>query len=503
MRRPTNALLLRWMRLSTGDRVLRAACAAWVLGLALFISALCNAAPVDPIARSMENALRKLEVPEDSASLIVRDLQSGQTLVSLNPDVPRNPASVMKIVTSFAALDQLGGGFRWRTEAFTDRKPDDVGRVRDVYLRGQGNPYWVADDFLAFVRALYTRGVRDIQGDLVLDRSYYDLEPGDPAAFDGKPLRVYNVLPDPLTMNFSSLSLLLVPNVAAHRLDIEVDPPVTTLGVDNRIKLKRAACKRQNMKLRMSVKDDDNGFRRARVRGEFPNGCREFELVRVLLDADDQLVGAFEARWNELGGGWSGGSRDGRVPADAVPLYEQLSPPLAEILRGVNKFSNNVMARQIFLTLGAQIDEPPATLDKSRAVLNDTFEALDISTDGLFVDNGSGLSRDARITATTLIELLETAWEHRAGPDFYSSLPVPGVDGTLRTKFDKGRYVGQAHVKTGTLDHVIGLAGVVHAYDGRRYLVAFLVNHQNVHQGTGLSLQKKLLRVLVERDGGA
>lgn len=473
--------------------------AAWLLVLA---GVAAQAAPVDPLEITMRRSLKALDIPEDSVSLVVRELSAERTLVSLNADVPRNPASVMKIVTSFAALDQLGAGYRWRNEAFIDKKPDDVGRVRDVYLRGQGNPFWVADDFLSFVRALYTRGVRDIQGDLVLDRSYYDLEQGDPAAFDGKPLRVYNVLPDPLTMNFSSLSLLLVPNVAAHRLDIQVDPPVTTLGVDNRVVLKRASCKRQNMRLRMSVEQDDNGYARAQVRGEFPNGCREFELVRVLLDADDQVVGAFDARWNELGGTWSGGSREDTVPEDAIPLYEQRSPPLAEILRGVNKFSNNVMARQIFLTLGAEVAGAPATLEKSRQALQTTFEGLDIPVEGLFVDNGSGLSRDARISATTLIELLGAAWRHRAGPDFYSSLPVPGVDGTLRTRFDKGKFVGQAHVKTGTLDHVTALAGIVHAYDGRRYLVAFVLNHRNAHQGKGLSLQKKLLRVLVERKPG-
>lgn len=500
MRPHTDALPQRWMRSLIGGSALRAGlpvCAVWLLAL---LAVAAQAASPDPVAITMRRSLKALDIPEGSASLIVRELDSGQTLVSLNADTPRNPASVMKIVTSFAALDQLGAGYRWRTEAFVNKKPDGIGRVQDVYLRGQGNPLWVADDFLAFVRGIYTRGVRDIQGDLVLDRSYYDVPPGDPAAFDGKPLRVYNVLPDPFTMNFSSLSLLLVPNVAAHRLDIQVDPPVTTLSVDNRVVLKRAACKRQNMRLRMGVDEDDNGFVSAQVRGEFPNGCREFELVRVLLDADDQLVGAFEARWDELGGSWSGGSREDEVPKDAVALYEQVSPPLAEILRGVNKFSNNVMARQVFLTLGAEVNEAPATLAKSRAAVASTLESLSIPVAGLFVENGSGLSRDARVSALTLIELLHAAWRHRAGPDFYSSLPVPGVDGTLKTRFEKGRFVGQAHVKTGTLDHVVALAGVVHAYDGRRYLVAFMLNHNNVHQGKGRSLQKKLLRVLVERD---
>ncbi|MFK8016579.1 MAG: D-alanyl-D-alanine carboxypeptidase/D-alanyl-D-alanine-endopeptidase [Gammaproteobacteria bacterium] len=291
-----------------------------------------------------------------------------------------------------------------------------------------------------------------------------------------------------------------MPNVAAHRLDVQVNPPVTTLRVDNEIKLQRKACQRRNIRLRMNVTEDDTGFTRARLTGEFPNRCREFELVRVLLSETDQVIGAFDARWSELGGSWSGGSRDDVVPESAVTVYEQKSLPLGDLIRFVNKFSNNVMARQVFLTLGAEHSEPPASLSKSRTAVLAALTALGVGTDGMYVDNGAGLSRDARITATTLIDMFDVAWRHRYGSDFFAALPIPGVDGTLKARFDKGRYIGQAHVKTGTLDHVIGMGGMVQAHNGRRYLVAFLINHHNVHKGAGLSLQKKLMRLLVTRD---
>jgi D-alanyl-D-alanine carboxypeptidase/D-alanyl-D-alanine-endopeptidase (penicillin-binding protein 4) len=454
----------------------------------------------DPLQNELLESMRTLGVPTASVSILIRELDTGNTIVSLNPDVPRNPASVMKAVTTFAALDRLGPGYRWRTEALSRKKPDAAGRIQDLYFRGQGNPYWVAEDFEAFVRAIYARGVRHIDGDLVLDRSYYASLGGDRAAFDGKPYRVYNVLPDPLTMNFGSLSMLLVPNVAAHRLDVQVAPPVTTLEVDNRIKLQRKSCTRRNIRLRMNVQSYESGPTKAVLSGEFPNRCREFELVRVVLDEVNQVVGAFEARWQDLGGEWSGGMREEVAPADAIVLYEQPSRPLGDVIRSVNKFSNNVMARQIFLTLGAEDSGEPATLANSRAALLQTLRAHAISSDGFFIDNGSGLSRDARLTATTLVELMSAAWQHRYGTDFFSALPVPGVDGTLEARFDKGSYVGQAHIKTGTLDHVTAMSGLVQARGGQRYLVAFMVNHHNVHKGSGLSLQKKLLRLLVERD---
>ncbi len=450
-----------------------------------------------PLASRLMLALSKAGVPRDAASLVVVRLGERTPLVALNARTARNPASVMKMVTTFAALDVLGPGYRWKTEALANARPDANGRVRTLYVRGNGNPFWVTDEFNAFVRGIHARGVQQISGDLVLDRSYYDVPPGDPAAFDGKPQRVYNVLPTPLTLNFNALALLLVPNRDAYRLDVQVEPPVTTLGLDVDVTLTRSACETRNLDLDIELSNDDTGFARAALSGRFPRSCRAYEVVRALLDPTDQLIGAFEARWSALGADWSGGYRDGTVPDGSVAIFEQPSRTLGEITRLMNKFSNNVMARQIFLTVGAQSDEAPATLDKARGAVSEALVRNGVSTQKLFVDNGAGLSRDARVTAQTLIELLEAAWQHRYGPEFFAAMPVPGVDGTLAARFATGRYVGQAHVKTGTLDHVIGLAGLVQAKDGTRYLVAMMINERDIHLGTGRSLQKILLRALV------
>ena len=502
MKRWRNGLSLRWMRWHTAvsqyDRVRPRRWLAVIAALGFTVGAFAQAQP-DPLDAQLRSAMAAVQISAASTSLIIRELDSGQTLVSLHPDEPRNPASVMKTVTTFAALDLLGPGYRWKTEALISKRPDATGRIDDLYLRGQGNPFWVADDFNAFVAAIYARGVRQIDGNLVLDRSYYDVPEGDPAAFDDKPHRVYNMLPDPLTLNFGSLSLLIVPNVAAHRLDVQVDPPVTTLGVDNQITLQRKACKRRNIRLRMNVEEDEAGFTRAKLTGEFPNRCREFELVRVLLNSVNQVVGAFDARWSELGGSWSGGQREAAAPEDAITLYKQVSPPLGDIIRSINKFSNNVMTRQMFLTIGAEQFEAPATLAKARNAVEQSLSNNGIDTSDLFVDNGSGLSRDARVRASTLIDMFDVAFRHRYGSDFFAALPVPGVDGTLEARFDKGQFVGQAHIKTGTLDHVIAMGGLVQAHDGRRYLVTLIINQQDVHRGSGLSFQKKLLRLLVNR----
>lgn len=447
-----------------------------------------------PLARRLLTALDAAGIPRASVSLVVRPLNAAQPLVAMNAYAPRNPASVMKIVTTFAALDQLGPGYRWRTEAFVDRRPDQLGRVKQLYIRGTGNPFWVTDEFHAFLRAIYARGVREVSGDLVLDRSYYDVLGGDPAAFDDEPFRVYNALPDPLTLNFNSVSLLLVPNVDGHRLDVQIDPPTTTLAIQNDVRLKRRSCEGRNVQVKVDVFRDDNGFANVGLSGEFPNRCRAYEIVRALLTPEEQLIGAFEARWDELGGTWTGGARNEPVPESAIRIFEQPSRTLGDVIRSLNKFSNNVMTRQLFLTLGAEANEAPATLDKSRDAVREALERNGIGTQALVIDNGAGLSRDSRVNAALLIQLLDAAWRHQYAPEFFASMPVPGVDGTLASRFKTGDFVGQAHIKTGTIDHVTALAGMVQRKDGERVLVAFLINHKDTHLGNGRSLQKILLR---------
>ncbi|MEM6638850.1 MAG: D-alanyl-D-alanine carboxypeptidase/D-alanyl-D-alanine-endopeptidase [Pseudomonadota bacterium] len=478
---------------------------AAVIALAAFWGwpAQCAEPPADKldtgIASRFMSALGRAGIPRASTSLLVTRADSGDVVAALSADVPRNPASVMKMVTTFVALDTLGPGYRWRTEAFSTDRPDAKGHIGDLYLRGNGNPFWVTDEFNAFVRNIAARGVAHIDGDLVLDRSYYFVAPGDPGAFDGEPFRVYNALPTPLTLNFNAITLSLVPNVAAHRLDVRMDPPVTTLEIDNQIALNRRPCEARHLQLRLDMDNDRAGLPQAVLSGRYPNRCRYYELTRALLTPTAQLVGAFDARWTRDDRSWKGNYREGVVPDDAIAIYEQRSRTLAEVARSMNKFSNNVMARQIFLTLGAEATAAPATLEKARAAVLDVLARHRVDTDGLIIDNGSGLSREARISAHTLMGLLQAAQRHRYAPEFFAAMPVPGVDGTLAVRFPEPRFEGEAHVKTGTLDDVIGLAGHVRGANGQAYLIVLLINHKGIHLGTGRSLQKVLLRAIVPK----
>jgi D-alanyl-D-alanine carboxypeptidase/D-alanyl-D-alanine-endopeptidase (penicillin-binding protein 4) len=189
-------------------------------------------------------------------------------------------------------------------------------------------------------------------------------------------------------------------------------------------------------------------------------------------------VRAIEGIWREMGGQINGKVLEGKVPAGLTPLFEMTSPALAEVVRDINKFSNNVMAQQLFLTLSLQA-RGVGTLAGSREWLQSWWKERLGGNDIPVLDNGSGLSRHERISALALAQLLQFAWRSSLMPELVSSLPISGVDGTLRRV--KSRAQGNAHLKSGSLRDVTGVAGYVHAASGKRYVVVAIANHPNAN----------------------
>jgi D-alanyl-D-alanine carboxypeptidase/D-alanyl-D-alanine-endopeptidase (penicillin-binding protein 4) len=186
---------------------------------------------------------------------------------------------------------------------------------------------------------------------------------------------------------------------------------------------------------------------------------------------------ALAGLWAEQGGKLGGVVRDGAAPA-ATPSFELRSPTLTEVIRDINKLSNNVMAQQLFLTLGAT-QRGAGTPEASREVVRQWLRGrVGAAASAAVITNGSGLTRDSRLTAALLGRLLQAAWSSAVMPELMSSLPVAGIDGTLRRS--KG-VPGRAHLKTGSLRDVVGVAGYVLADSGRRYVVVGIVNHPNAN----------------------
>jgi D-alanyl-D-alanine carboxypeptidase/D-alanyl-D-alanine-endopeptidase (penicillin-binding protein 4) len=313
--------------------------------------------------------------------------------------------------------------------------------------------------------------VREIRGDVIVDRGFFAAEAGDPAQFDNDPTRAYNVLPDALLVNYKSVRLQFVPQEAAGTVRILATPDLPQISIVNQLALGAASC--DFWPERPQVLPDQA---RLVFTGVFPKGCGERFQNFSLLTPRDYLAALFQQMWVQSGGTLGGTVRDGTLPLTAQLLTTWESAPLGEVIRGINKFSNNVMARQVFLTLGLAVDYPPVDTQKAGQAVRDWLQRNRLEFPELILENGSGLSRKERISARSLADLLLLGWRHPLMPEYIASLPIPGVDGTLRRRLNGSRVVGRAHLKTGYLEGVRAIAGYVQDARGRMLVVVALIN---------------------------
>jgi D-alanyl-D-alanine carboxypeptidase/D-alanyl-D-alanine-endopeptidase (penicillin-binding protein 4) len=436
---------------------------------------------------SVLRALDAARIPAQSVAVQVEplDVPNAAPLVSHNARQSMNPASVMKLVTTYAALEILGPAATWRTTFWTDGGPDAAGRLPgNLYLKGSGDPKLVMESFWLILRQLQLHGIQHIEGDLVLDRSIFDVLPYDPAAFDQRPMRAYNVGPDGLLVDYRALRFVLW--VENGVVQFKPETPSEGLQIDAKLTPGKGGCNGWRDQLNMRYRPGLFS-----ISGNYPASCGKKALALAPLPADRHLEGLFRALWRELGGTLKGRVRAAPLPANAKLLMTWDSPPVAEIIRDVNKWSNNVMARQLFLTLGSNGAGEGGTELKARLGIREWLMRKGLNFPELVLENGSGLSRTERISAESLNRLLRAAWQSPVMPEFIASLPIAGRDGTMASRLKQTAATGNAHIKTGTLDGVKTLAGYVQDAQGRRYAVTFLINHANA--GLGQNAMDQLL----------
>ncbi|HRE18038.1 MAG TPA: D-alanyl-D-alanine carboxypeptidase/D-alanyl-D-alanine-endopeptidase [Rhodocyclaceae bacterium] len=426
-------------------------------------------------------ALKAAQIPETHVAIVVQPVDAKLPLISHNARVAMNPASVMKLLTTYAALDLLGPAYTWRTDALADNAPVNGRLNGNLYLKGSGDPKLALEHFWALLRQLRVRGVQHIGGDVVLDRSAFNVPAIDPGAFDDKPMRPYNVGPDALLINFRSLRFTL--RADNGRVQLLLETPADELRIDNQLKLTSGDCTNDwknfiNIRLR-----PDNGSSRLEFTGTFSAACVEKTLNLAPLPADAQVSGLFRALWKELGGTLAGQVRVGTTPATARLLARQESPALADIVRDINKWSNNVMTRQVYLTLGNS--DGPATAERARQRIDAWLAGRGLKFDELVIENGAGLSRNERISADSLNRLLLDVWKSPVMPELLSSLPIVGIDGTMRKRLKDSDITGRAHIKTGTLNDegVKTAAGIAQDATGKAHAVTILINHPRANFG--------------------
>jgi len=424
---------------------------------------------------AVSSALKEAGIPARGIAIVVQGVDAEQPLISHNARQAMNPASVMKLVTTYAALELLGPAYTWRTEALADAAPEHGRLDGNLYLRGSGDPKLALEQFWLLLRQLRARGVSEVTGDLVLDRSAFAVPPHDPAEFDNEPLRPYNAGPDALLVNLKSLRLTLQAEPTQKAVLVIDETPSDGLRIVNRLALTSEACGDWREKLKPAVNGET-----IELTGSFPAACGEKALNLAPWAADVQVERLFRALWRELGGTLLGRVREGSTPAGAYGLAAQDSPSLGEVVRDINKYSNNVMARQLFLTLAA---ERPATAEAARRRISLWLDDKQLKLPELVLENGSGLSRSERISAAGLSTLLLAAWKSPVMPELIASLPLAGVDGTLKKRLGDSAASGRAHLKTGYLQGVRAIAGYVLDASGKRWVVVCLINDPRARDG--------------------
>jgi D-alanyl-D-alanine carboxypeptidase/D-alanyl-D-alanine-endopeptidase (penicillin-binding protein 4) len=451
---------------------------------ALLAAGLVSTAQAQSLPPEVEAALARVKVPREALAAIVVDAApaiNGKSapLFSYRASAPANPASVMKLVTTYAGLELLGPAYIWATPVFVDGSINNGVLTGNLIIQGRGDPKLVLERLWLLLRRVQGMGIKTISGDILLDRSAFAVAAQNAADFDGEPLRPYNAAPDALLINYKSVVMTFVPNYASSMASVSFEPPLANVQMQTSVPLTTG---KDCSDYRGALMADFSDPFRITFKGSYPVACGEKVWPIAYADPASYAERAVAGMWAEMGGKLTGRVRDGRAPAGLKSAFEVTSPSLTETIRDINKYSNNVMAQQLFLTLSlnqnSNQNQSPASFEASRTVVQNWWRERFGDQDMPVLDNGSGLSRQERATPQGLARMLQTAYISGAMPELMASLPITGVDGTLRRSRSRVSQ-GWAHLKTGSLRDATALAGYVHTPSGRRLVVVGIINHPN------------------------
>ncbi|MDO9231972.1 MAG: D-alanyl-D-alanine carboxypeptidase/D-alanyl-D-alanine-endopeptidase [Methylotenera sp.] len=423
---------------------------------------------------SVVDALKKAGIPQQSVAVYVQAVASDGPLLQYNADKSLNPASVMKLVTTNAALELLTPTYRWKTEVYKNGSVTNGVLDGDLIIKGYGDPSFKAQEFWRLLMRLQQAGIKQIKGDLIIDKSVFEKNAGDINTFDDETWRAYNASPSAFLVNGRSTSFKFTADEAAVKIAQEFELP--ELQIINNMTLKQGACSAWRNEMRYAVNAFDN---RATVifSGSYTPDCGEKYLELSVFDDEKYAFYTFKKLWRELGGKFNGALKIQATPSTAIKVIEQVSDPLGYVVRDINKWSNNLMARQLLLTIAVENSNAPATEAKGSEAIKTWLASKGLRFDELVIENGSGLSRLERISAEHLGQMLVNAYNGAMMPEFVASMPILSKDGTVIGRLKDSLSNGQAHLKTGSLKGVNAVAGYVLDANGHRHVLVMMVNH--------------------------
>lgn len=450
----------------------------------LIVLLLANSFVQAQLPAPVQQALQADDIPSDAVSVWAQRLDDGKLVLAHQANMPRNPASVIKLLTSYAALDLLGPSFRWSTQVYA-YPTLNTGQNKlngSLIIKGSGDPslsYAELNEMASEIKQKWA--LQEICCELLLDNSAYEKRAFNAAAFDNKPYRAYNAPAEALMVNLQSLRLAF--SVQGKSIQTAMFPDLPSINKKIDVKLSQNLLGQENCG---EWKDKLTILRQAdslQVQGSYAADCGDKYIDIYWQDGLDLFAKAWQSAWlNQAGKAQWQSVKSGLTPANAQLLLEHVSKPLSDIVHDMNKTSNNVAARALYLALARFADSTQAA---SEALAERAMRAW-IKSKGwefseLVLENGAGLSRNERISAEHLGTLLSHAYQSPVMPELMSSLPVYGMDGTLKNRKDVALY-GKAHLKTGSLEGVRAVAGYLLDQKGRRYAVVWIVNGDKAHR---------------------
>ena len=440
------------------------ACALWLYW--------CLAAAAPPLPRDLRVLMHQHRVPEAHVGLYIGPVYDDGSAIALNPRKPFNPASVIKLLPSIAALEAFTPAYQWATRVYTTGRVTNGTLHGDLYLKGGGDPYLTVESVWTLLKTVHSSGIDRIAGDIVVDDGIFKLPQFDRAAFDDKPYRIYNGPANGLMVNFWAVRFTITAQTDAVHVD--AFPDSRHLKIVNNIKHSSARCTRSNRYIGYSVQNSGDPVV-VTFNGALSTRCLPIIITRAVIPADRYLAYVLPGLWRDAGGSLDGKVRNGEVPDKAARIQTHLSRTLAEVVQATNKFSNNLMARHLLLTLGSLDKDRDITVDDGIAALRDWLLSRGIDVPGLHLVNGAGLARDTRISAIGLANVLRAGFYSRYAPEFLASFPIAGEDWALESrKFDESA-VSMVRIKTGLIDDVRAMAGYITARSGKTYIAVLLV----------------------------
>jgi len=454
-------------------RLLKGLCSSALL---LLLSFSARAELPDTVA----NALKAAGIPAKNVAVYVQAVDSNNATLSLNADKSMNPASVMKLVTTNAALDLLTPTYRWKTEVYREGEVVNGVLQGNLMIKAYGDPSFKAQDFWRMLMSLQQAGIKEVKGDLIIDKSYFAKDVANKKTFDDETWRAYNAEPSAFLVNGRNTSFKFIATDTNVIVNQEFE--LNEIQIVNNMKLMQGACGDWRSRFGYVIKPNASGAT-VTFSGTFSPDCGERYLELSVFDDEKYAFYTFKKLWRELGGSFGGQLKIQEIPSSAVKVLEQFSDPLAYVVRDINKWSNNLMARQLLLTLAAEKLGAPANELKGAAALKTWLADKGLRFDELVIENGSGLSRIERISAEHLGKMLVSTYNSPVMPEFMASLPILALDGTVKKRLNDSASNGRAHLKTGSLDGVSSIAGYVLDANNHRHVLVMLVNHPKAAAG--------------------